>query len=479
MPNGGSVDLGNTPHYSTFWLLRATAGLPGHRVLWAVAPYLMYLCCLTLLVHAVKQLGGGWPAALTFSIGLAVSPVVLFTLLPNGFRSDTWLASAALVWFLVKYGTSGQLMKPLHLQSLVIILILVTGVTLASDPLFLLCGVGPFAGSAALGWLKFRRVESRRLLLLSTGIVGGAIPLAVAISRAMHSLNFRSTFPGRIPDFVTAGSVSVRARSVLGNLLALGNSVPPTKLAWSSLSQIPLSLLVILGLAVPFLFWTNLLKDRTHLSDDLGRHSTLFIFASFWVLSGAALIVAFLFNTVSIGTGLASSRYLPPLFFATMSTAGLWGLSSTRRVLPLTAAGTLFCLLSLASQTNLPVSGGALPAHAPAVMRFLDEQGVRRGYASYWNSHSFSWQSGMKLAVYPVWDCPGQSLGRLCRFPLAVRSVWYERGRAGRSFLLSDPQVPLRLGGTYEEQFGPPDIVRRFGEVTVYIYGYDLASRMG
>jgi hypothetical protein len=113
------------------------------------------------------------------------------------------------------------------------------------------------------------------------------------------------------------------------------------------------------------------------------------------------------------------------------------------------------------------------------ILAFLEDEGVSRGYAGYWDAHSFTWHAwhaGAEAAAYPVIACGAPASGALCPLNLASASRWYEP-RAGRSFLLVGPPGILALGPP-PTVFGPPAVTRRFGPYTVHVFDYDIASRL-
>jgi hypothetical protein len=111
------------------------------------------------------------------------------------------------------------------------------------------------------------------------------------------------------------------------------------------------------------------------------------------------------------------------------------------------------------------------------LIRLAEEQGLKHGYAGYWDASPITWQAKGAIQVYPVKTCPA-GRARICPYHLHQISSWYRPRPRTRTFLVSDPTQP---GSRIEAPrgLGAPALVRFIGPVTVYVYGYDIASRFG
>jgi hypothetical protein len=76
--------------------------------------------------------------------------------------------------------------------------------------------------------------------------------------------------------------------------------------------------------------------------------------------------------------------------------------------------------------------------------------------------------------VYPVSVCDQGA--HLCPFDLHYISSWYTPRPGVGSFLLTDRR--LRLVPAPTPDLGPPVAVYRVGQLTMYVYRYDLAERL-
>ena len=95
------------------------------------------------------------------------------------------------------------------------------------------------------------------------------------------------------------------------------------------------------------------------------------------------------------------------------------------------------------------------------------------GYADYWDAAPIMWSTHFKVRAYPVQDCAPN----LCWSYLHMITSWYTTPRPGqRSFLIADPSQPVSAAPT--PNLGKPSAVHQIGTLTMYVYLYDIASRM-
>ncbi|MGH2773661.1 MAG: hypothetical protein ACRDIU_11080, partial [Actinomycetota bacterium] len=169
-PNRGLIKVGEAPHITTLWFLEITRRFPFRQLIWDVAPFVATLTGLAVTAWGCSKAAGRWAAGMTVLLGLTAGPAVLATTLPEGMRSHTWLANSLMAAVLVFWAT-----RPENETIRVNIAVgLATGVfaglTLASDPLFLITGLVPFVGAGILGWLKTRTSKQRAAALAAGGV---------------------------------------------------------------------------------------------------------------------------------------------------------------------------------------------------------------------------------------------------------------------------------------------------------------------
>ncbi len=117
-----------------------------------------------------------------------------------------------------------------------------------------------------------------------------------------------------------------------------------------------------------------------------------------------------------------------------------------------------------------------LARYARQIASFVRANGAEVGYAGYGNASDLTWHSGERILVRPVQLCRTTQGVGVCQFFLATVPSWYTPTQH-RTFLLVDstesylPSLP--------EGLGRPLAVRTFGPTQVYVYPYDVATRIG
>jgi hypothetical protein len=109
-----------------------------------------------------------------------------------------------------------------------------------------------------------------------------------------------------------------------------------------------------------------------------------------------------------------------------------------------------------------------------ALTNFARREHVRVGYATYWDAYDSTWQSGFAIELFPGHNCGTQPVN-VCADTTGATN-WFAPRRGVRTMLVTDsgPYSSLSSPGT---RFGKPLAVSHIGEMTVYVYGYDIASR--
>lgn len=476
-PGPGVVKVGPAPHYSTIWYLFATETLPFRRHIWEMTPFLLALAGVGLLSWACWKVSGSvWAASLSFVIGMSANTPVAATTLPEGLRSHTWLNSFLLlalgVWALTRSG--GPAKKQIGV--LVIGMGVLSGVTLASDPLFVVSGLVPFLAASAGVWLYTRRGDARRLMHMAAGITAVAPITAVSTVVAMDRLGF-SRF--RTKDGVTAlPDMLNNFRSLGANVLYLTNA---SFLRQPSLLETAASALVAICLAIlvvsfgRFLF--RLLRSRN--GDVPTRNPALAFYSLFWSITVAVLGASWVITDFATGRGLLVSRYGVPFVFAVAGVAPLVAAQSSRRRFVAGVAVLAFSFLSISSLMQLlSLEKHPLVESLSKAGKFLEREGLIKGYSAYWNSHSLTYHTDFSVRVLPVFRCIGGPERNLCPFWINSRSTWYEPSPGQRSFIIAGRSLGETLDPPSRAIFGPPEAVQSFGDIDVFVFPYDVASRI-
>jgi hypothetical protein len=88
-----------------------------------------------------------------------------------------------------------------------------------------------------------------------------------------------------------------------------------------------------------------------------------------------------------------------------------------------------------------------------------------------------TWELHDALPVYPVIGCGNQ---QLCQFPYHKISSWFTPRAGVRSLLVVDPSLAVAntVGGP-GAGLGKPLSVATVDGLQLYVYGYDIASKLG
>jgi hypothetical protein len=481
-PRGGFILVGATNHVTTLWFLMATRSLPFRSAIWDWTTFLTFLGGVGLIAWACWKVAGRWAALLASSIGVAATPAVLLTVLPEGIHGLTFFADAILAAFLVFHACKWKRASAATRTAASGLVVLVAGLTVASDPLFLISGLLPFWAASTALWLTHRSRRNKRLALLVTVITGQALLLSAITGRVMHTLGFRTNYATEGFAVASRDQISRNIRVFVDHLWTLGNGSAPLgedpSLAASGMRYFVIgSVTAGIGLTL-WILLRRLVRGR----EPGWLEQPLALYLLFWTASGLAIFGAFSLSTFAAGPS-NTFNYVIPVFYALIATVPVLARRPGWARLPVTVGTTLFCLLSFLDK------GGVLlyeqvPLFKPTdrvgaeVISFLTAQGVSRGYADYFNSHPLTRLSEGRIHSYPVLPCRRPVSPALCPFPVNTRTAWYRPTNGSRSFLLFDADSVTSISTPPPADFGAPAITGRFGGVSVFVYDYDVGSKL-
>jgi hypothetical protein len=191
------------------------------------------------------------------------------------------------------------------------------------------------------------------------------------------------------------------------------------------------------------------------------------------------LVTCIAFVVTNLPDGIPSSRYLMTVYFGVAALLPAMVRSLRARTV-VTAAVALFALISvvtLASEGRSTYGTPLASRDVASFTRFAAQSGLTVGYADYATAPALTWATGLKVQVLPVQPC-GQTV---CAFYLNTISSWYTPRAATRTFLIVDAATQnsyLPVTGT-SRAFGKPVSTQQFGDLTVYVYGSDIANDFG
>jgi hypothetical protein len=221
--------------------------------------------------------------------------------------------------------------------------------------------------------------------------------------------------------------------------------------------------------------WRELVASapRIERSANAGEAGSLRIaWCTFWLSSAVLLSASFIFSSNPID--IDSSRYLVGAIYAVAALLPLLAARGYAMRAAVTAGATIFALSGLVSLLNNEELESGNPSYSlyNQVAQVAASEHLTVGYADYWDAAPIIWSTHFHLRAYPVQDCAPN----LCWSALHMITSWYTPRPAQRTFLLANSAEPIPAAPM--PNLGKPSIVHQIGTITMYVYPYDIASRM-
>jgi hypothetical protein len=196
----------------------------------------------------------------------------------------------------------------------------------------------------------------------------------------------------------------------------------------------------------------------------------------FWCSSAVLLSAAFVLSATPVDVH--ADRYLVGLIYAAAAVIPVLATGRLRTEVAALAGTCIFALGGVVSMAQGTVErntqGFPSAAVAKQIARIAVADHVKFGYAGYWDAAPITLASAFRVQVYPVSICDQDA--HLCRFDLHFISSWYTPRHGIGSFLLTDPSLANVSAPTPD--LGTPSAVYDLGRITMYVYSYDLASKI-
>jgi hypothetical protein len=476
-PAGSVIDLGNHAWYEAWWFMRATAGLGGYRSLWEAAPIIAGLLGTAVVTACAWSAVGRLAGLLCAVVLLAASEALRGVLyVPESHGSVILHAGVLCGALLISYRIlDGDRRAPPAIALIGVPLVLFTGAGL-TDQLLFVSALGPFILAPVLCWLRFRSRVWLRLssFALTTGVLSALLALLLT-----HVMQNRHVIHAPFPvSFVAVGAMFTALQNLAGEFLSLGGGdffgAPVSGVNLLTFIAGALVLLALAGIAR--LLWRWIATMDSSVQPHSARAGSRELFTAYWGLVLVFVFAAFALTSLS-GTP-SDSRYLIGAWAAVAALLGVLAASRlTQTILMLAVA--LFGVLNLRAE----LASGVAPAGvgpdqrvAGAIEHFASANGAIVGYSGYWDAAPVTWESRLRVQVYPINGC---ALPKgVCAFNGAQISSWYAPRARTRTFLLTDtrPGIPLAVTAP-PASFGQPLAHQLVGEgLTVYIYNHDLAA---
>jgi hypothetical protein len=485
------VLLGHLGWFSTLLYELVTRPLPLHRQLWEASPYAMSLCSAALVGWGAWRVAGRWGGMIAATILICVGPGALTLLLVLNDHAPTWFTLALLGALLVLLeagaaASAGADTLPLALFAAAAILVgIVLGLNAASDVLLTVAGAIPLLLAAGGVWLlrPSRRTAVAALLALLTGLV--ALASGLALHALMHHDNVIAATDQNTRLLAATGAYVNNFELWWQSIAVLGNGdFFGQEIGFSVACALACGLLSVLAVLLAARLAYGELADaiavRRERGEVLGDRQNRdgdvrLAWCLFWGSSLVLLTAAFIFSAIPEDTG--SSRYLLGLIYAAAALLPLLASRSALTRAVITLGVTLYAFtgwLALAQQRIGPPTSPT-DQLANTVASIAHREHLSVGYAGYWDAAPITWATHFHVKVYPVDDCAGNQ--HLCGFELHFISNWYTPAPPMKTFLLSDPAYP-QVPSAPTPDLGAPIAVHQIGAVTMYVYSYNIASRL-
>jgi hypothetical protein len=479
VPAGYQVNLGDHPWLEPWWFMRATIGLPGYRQLWEAAPF-----ATGLLGSAGVAACAWW--ALGRMAGLACAGVllaasatqrgILYVPESHGLIVLHLAALCAALLYVQRRTAAGRLTW--RATALVgVALVLFTGAGL-TDQLLLVSGLGPFVIAPLACWWRLRTPSWRGVSAFA--IACGVLSMLVALLLTQVAQDqgvVHAVFP---VEFVGSEAIFSSLQNLLATLALLGGGdffgAPASGVNLLTFLAGALTLLALAAVVRALWRWTR--AAGIALERDTVQAGSRELFVAFWGSVLVLVLAVFAFTSVSANTG--DGRYLVGAWAALAALLGILRRTPVSRALVLAgvaAFGVLNVRAELASGVT-PAGPAPSQAVAGALESFVLAHGASVGYSGYWDSSPVTWETHLRVRVYPIGPC-GTPDG-WCAFGGSEISSWYTPRANTRTFLLTDarPGIPLPVSSP-PSSFGHPIAGESLGEgLTVYIYDHDIAGNV-
>jgi hypothetical protein len=488
---GGDTVLGTTGGYVALWFGLLTARLPLHRELWEIGPTLVFIATAVTVGWSVAQVTDRRVAAFAALLILVASPRALYIFMAPVPHNTvvypcTALLGAYLVWLTRTAGRQRAMVFAVALPAG-----LVLGACVASDSLVIATGVIPFVVTALLiAAHPGSQPKWAAAGALTTAVV--AVPIARLTSSIMASLGYVTIAPATV--IASLSELPRHAELIWEGLKGLLNGYlaqtapsgfrPVLGVACEIIIATALATLLIVGMLTTVKFiWSGLRRDVQTTPTQMASSSHII----YWVGSAAVTCVAW---ALSIRIEYVHEAYYATLVFSIAAVLALPMRSRLpARWLISTCASILF-LASIVGLTNYYMESYVLPiarsymvkkyvpptaSYVSEITRFAKANHVVVGYAGYGDAPTLTWSSREQVIVRPVQICRNPSGVDICPFFLERVPSWYEP-KQRRTFLLVDsteaflPALPPGLG--------EPLAANHFGPLQMYVYPYDIASRI-
>ncbi len=476
-PHGALVGLGDHPWYEPLWFLHLTSGLPGYRHLWEVAPAAFTLIGIAILAWSAWSALGPGPAVLAATALLCAGTAGRFMFFSFDWHGPTAVHGIFLGALMVWLAGRARTLATWQLAAIAVLVGGLSAAPAAGDKLFLVWGIAPMLVTAGLLAWRVRGAASWRLLGTAVAVAVIALVVGKLLRDDMVGMGWTSTpFPvgfASATKVVKNAALLVESYTNLAGGDFLGGGYAS---AVDAATYITGALVLALLVGLPFATRRRAARDRSASPAPDPAAARRFAYVVFWVSSLIASSAAFVFSDAPVDAN--SARYVLGGYVALGALLPLLATRGRRWQAGVTIGVCLFGLVACYQVIRDPFQPQLrfpTPQQAQALARYAKSEHVTYGYTGYWDAAGLTWMSGFNLKAYPVAQCHPPS-PTMCPYYIGVSS-WYTPRRGTNSMLVIDHGIQLRSVTTPDPADGRPIASTSIGDLTVYIYPFDIASR--
>jgi hypothetical protein len=472
LPDKGSgyLVLGYYPWLESLFALDLTRWVPGHVTFWKAAPFVVYGATVALTGWTVKQTVSTRAGLLVALAMAAPAPLVIYLLGAPDQRLPALAHAVLLAAFLItapSLARWGWLARTGWAAALAITL--APGV--ASDLLIVLGAALPFLASVALGW---------RLGLLSrevASVAGGACLIGSLAGWGLERLAEHHEFVYASPgwDVASVGTALSNSWLLLKEVALFAHGRFDTELSPVAALDVAWIVAAVAAIAATLVLALLLVRAARPFLTDASRPASARLLAIYWGVSLLLVAGPFVFTTVPVK--IHSVRYvfmfwpalltLGAIFLARRSYVWLAGFA--------TLSAAIGCFELSRGLYTYKVVIQPTPDEVEQLERIAAANDLDHGYASYWDAMPITLGSDFDVRAYPIEPCGPVGY---CPFHLHAIESWYWPKPGARSFYIVGDQTLQPPLGPPPASWGPPAKTLRVGHLTVYLFDYDIASRL-
>lgn len=477
-PADSVINLGNHPFYEPWWFMRATVGLPGYRQLWEAAPFLFAWLGIGAVAASAWWALGRLAALLCAVALLAASEAQRAVIyVPPSHVSvilHVGVLCCALLFVYRKACNRGLTRRVSLLLGAPLVVFTGAGLT---DQMLLACGLAPFVLAPLLCWLRLRSQawQTVSVFALLTGALSVVVELAV-----VHVMHDRHVVSAAYPiTFVSTEALVVNFQNMVSAWASLGGgNFFGASASGANLLTLAAGALAFLALAAMLRALWRWAGAKSEPVEPLSaRAGSRELFIAYWGIALVLVLAACLLT--SLGNNAINYRYLLGAWVALAALLGILATTTVTRTVLILAVG-VFGLLNIRLELAQGVGTfgvGPNQRVAGAISRFVTAHGASIGYTGYWDAAPVTWETHLRVQVYPIEACPQG----WCKFGSFTISSWYVPLAHTPTFLITDtrPGIPFEVTAP-PASFGTPSAGEDLGEgLAVYVYDHDIAADIG